>query len=388
MKKRLLVVCFLIAFVLSACGGASDSSSAPEDAEEETAVSEEVNTESGDKTESVENSEQVETEQAGIAERDKIEQGRWIVQQETDEFGDLVEGGDNYLVTALEGTFSNTATASSDLHVEVFMKDAGSADNDIWFFFYLYEYGDNPVTPLSSERYTMKIKDEDNGVYDFDLETVPNSNAIAFIDHGRADGKYMYERLSLGQSIKCIISTNTSKYNFTMESGNFTDACKEIGYDVYEDPSKIADVDTALKLLNEGKQFDYGDKITELLLPLIESIEPMSTEEIAEAIKPGNWSANDPQFSKHNVKYQFSEDGTYQEYKSIANIKHAWKVEDNSLQTALIRDGEPSGWTSSEVRKIKDGYYLIGSGEPESVGYDIKVLVEVDENFDPVYPIE
>ena len=173
-----------------------------------------------------------------------------------------------------------------------------------------------------------------------------------------------------------------------MESGNFTDACKEIGYDVYEDPSNIADVDTALKLLNEGKQFDYGDKITELLLPLIESIEPMNTEEIAEAIKPGNWSENNPKFSGHNVKYQFSEDGTYQEYKSIANIKHAWKVEDNSLQTAYIRDGEPGVWTANEVRKIRDGYYLIGSGEAESVGYDIKVLVEVDENFNPVYPIE
>lgn len=62
-----------------------------------------------------------------------------------------------------------------------------------------------------------------------------------------------------------------------------------------------------------------------------------------------------------------------------------WKVEDNSLQTAYIRDGEPGVWTANEVRKIRDGYYLIGSGEAESVGYDIKVLVEVDENFNPVY---
>jgi hypothetical protein len=38
------------------------------------------------------------------------------------------------------------------------------------------------------------------------------------------------------------------------------------------------------------------------------------------------------------------------------------------------------------MRKIL--YYLIGSGEAESVGYDIKVLVEVDENFNPKYPIE
>ena len=44
-------------------------------------------------------------------------------------------------------------------------------------------------------------------------------------------------------------------------------------------------------------------------------------------------------------------------------------------------------WTVNEVRKIRDGYYLIGSGEAESVGYDIKVLVEVDENFNPVYPL-
>ena len=63
-----------------------------------------------------------------------------------------------------------------------------------------------------------------------------------------------------------------------------------------------------------------------------------------------------------------------------------WKVEDNSLQTAYIRDGEPGVWTANEVRKIRDGYYLIGSGVAESVGYDIKVLVEVDENFNPVYP--
>lgn len=388
MKKGLLTACCVIALVMSACGGTSDNSSGHSDNGQKTVVSEEADAVSGDTTGSVETDEQVETEQAGIAEQDNTEQGKWTVKQETDEFGDLVEGGGNYLVTALEGTFSNTATASSDLHVEVFMKDAGSADNDIWFFFYLYEYGDNPVTPLTSEKYTMKIKDEDDGIYEFDLETVPNSNAIAFIDHGRAAGKYMYDRLCLGQSIKCIISDRTSKYNFTIESGNFTEACQEIGYTVYEDPSNIADVDTALKLLNEGKQFDYGDKITELLLPLIESIDPMNTEEIAEVIKPGNWSENDPQFSKHNVKYQFSEDGTYQEYKSIANIKHAWKIEDNSLQTALIRDGEPGVWTANEVRKIRDGYYLIGSGEAESVGYDIKVLVEVDENFNPVYPIE
>jgi hypothetical protein len=31
---------------------------------------------------------------------------------------------------------------------------------------------------------------------------------------------------------------------------------------------------------------------------------------------------------------------------------------------------------------------LIGSGKAENEGYDIKILVEVDENFNPVYPIE
>ena len=391
--KRAVTIIVVMTVILSlvACGTSNDQSSkdnaeeiisnfAENDISEEDSTSETNEERMSEEIASEEQNAEESTEETAIDNPEIVK--KWIVDAEKDDFGDEVEDGKKYLLTTAEGTFSNSATASSELHVEVALEDAGTANNDIWLYFYLYEYGDNPVSPIPYSNYTMEIKDEDNEIYEFALETVPNSNAIIFMDHGRPYGLHIYRCLCLGQTIKCIIKNASSQYNFSLESGNFVEACEEIGYDVYEDPSSIQDIDTALKLLDEGRQWDYGDRITELLLPLFDELEPMTTEELQEVIKPGHWREDNPAWNMNNVTYVLGEDWT-----TGGMIKYAWKIEDNQLQHALVSEGKDLSWIGRDVRKIKDGYYLLGRGK---VGdrIDMEVLVELDEDNNPLYPIE
>ena len=384
MKKKLLLVCCTAALVLSACGGGSSSNnttSSPETVEEKTE-------ETG--------SEESETANTGLETNDSAEsqnQGtdsisRWVVEQEKDAFGDVVENGEKYLTTTIKGTFSNTATASSDVTVQLLLLKNGD-DNGVWLFFYLYEYGDNPVSPTSGDYYQMAVKYEDGAIDECDLETLQGDNAIAFIDHGRADGKRIYNCLCLGQDVKCIISSNTSKYNFTIESGNFAEACNEVGYSVYEDPSSVNTVESALRHLAAGEQWDYGNQITQVLLPLIDELDPMSTEEIEEAIKPGYWLGCNPAQTGESVAYIYNEDGTRENYVQLENHYYgyySWKIEDDGLVIGNRgTDGEqdPEWGSPLPVRKIKDGWYLLGDN-----GGPIGVMVELNDELKPAHPLE
>lgn len=158
----------------------------------------------------------------------------WQAQQAVDEFGDPVPNGDPVVSSVFTGNFSNTATTESDLIVGVYINK--NADTQHYYVgFRLWEYGDNPITYLSSdeESITLKIKVGDL-IEEFELiGSAPSGDLI--LAQGDAPGvnfagDYLFDLLHHGIDVRCIINIGSSKYNFTIPSENFVHACIDAGF--------------------------------------------------------------------------------------------------------------------------------------------------------------
>ena len=115
----------------------------------------------------------------------------------------------------------------------------------------------------------------------------------------------------------------------------------------------------------------------------------MSTEEIEEAIKPGYWLSCNPAQTGESVAYIYNEDGTRENYVQLENHYYgyySWKIEDDGLVIGNRgTDGEqdPEWGNPLPVRKIKDGWYLLGDN-----GGPIGVMVELNDELKPAHPLE
>lgn len=143
----------------------------------------------------------------------------WISRQEEDEFGDVKEDGKIILETLIEGTFSNTATADSELKGYIFVEPR--KNNHKVFVFRLMEYGKSPATFTSSEAENITLKTKINDeTEEYKLFGAAPTSDLALGFDNIADGDGIFTALCNGNDVKCIISIGSSEYKFTIKSGN------------------------------------------------------------------------------------------------------------------------------------------------------------------------
>ena len=179
------------------------------------------------------------------------ENGTWYLSHTVDEFGD--ESGNPVIQSEITGTFSNTATAESELKVMAYIvsDDTGTivGEGKYALAFRLFEYGDHVATYLSSDSKILKTKIGDT-VTEHDLSgSAPNGDLYVDVNasvsslktkedienflYGKTSnyGEEIAKQLVDGNDIKCVINIGSSKYNFVLEAGNIKDAFEELMQD-------------------------------------------------------------------------------------------------------------------------------------------------------------
>lgn len=179
------------------------------------------------------------------------ENGTWYLSHTVDEFGD--ESGNPVIQSEITGTFSNTATAESELKVMAYIvsDDTGTivGEGKYALAFRLLEYGDHVATYLSSDSKILKTKIGDT-VTEYDLSGgAPNGDLYVDVNasvsslktkedienflYGKTSnyGEEIAKQLVDGNDIKCVINIGSSKYNFVLEAGNIKDAFEELMQD-------------------------------------------------------------------------------------------------------------------------------------------------------------
>ncbi len=133
----------------------------------------------------------------------------WVVSNEVDEFGDIVENGTSYLKCEVTGTFSNTATQDDELN-------AGIAIGNGDVSFSMMQYGSLRVTGDYYDKFSIKTKVNDE-LKEYSLSE--SSSGVYRCDY---DGsKYIITNLRDGKNVKCAVIMDTSQYNFEIQSNGF-----------------------------------------------------------------------------------------------------------------------------------------------------------------------
>lgn len=161
--------------------------------------------------------------------------GVWSKQVSTDEFGDVYENSVSFIAGISQGTFSNSATNGSDLTVVTsFMKKPGY-DHYIALFD-LLEYNDHSANFSKYDTITFKMKlgDEIIAVNMDMTSTLTGNTADQTVALGVPEytwaGDLLYNALYNNEDVRCIITSGSSEYTFTLESDNFNTICSEVGF--------------------------------------------------------------------------------------------------------------------------------------------------------------
>lgn len=162
------------------------------------------------------------------------EASSWEVITITDEFGDPTD--EKALRCTFEGSFSNTATSSSDLRVVVFLVNPNEwvhLPSDCGFAFRLFEYGDHIATYSRSDELILKVK-IDGEIYSQPLIGIPPNGDLYFFNdfgfdfEGRTLCMELMDRMWNGNDVPCIIEIGSSKYKFTLTGDGYINASNEL----------------------------------------------------------------------------------------------------------------------------------------------------------------
>lgn len=153
-------------------------------------------------------------------------EGKWTTVMSTDDFGDVTDDSDVVLSTSINGDFSNTATPSSDLIANVFFRRNPSNEHYLMEI-QLLEYNNTPATYLPNTPIVLKTKLNDT-VTEIQLTgTAPNGDLFAGMGESDYNGDVYFNDLYAGEDIRCIVTIDSSDYNFTIESDNFKNVCMQ-----------------------------------------------------------------------------------------------------------------------------------------------------------------
>lgn len=385
-----------------------------------------------------------EADTAGL-EDDSI--GSWENTEVVDEFGDAT--GESAIRSVVSGTFSNTATAESDLTVVAFITmgvPAYSSDfisdnatlisNTLTYptsaynvQFRLLEYDKTPATHLKSDNMILKTKvGEDVEEYTL-IGNEDNSdllvNPVIMGETGfERNGELLLKDLYEGNDVRCIVEIGSSKYKFTLEAGNF---------------QKIIDENNLEKPLDaEGQEQRFKDQKAAAHLEKAESVIKSKTDFIAAYVnhtdEDNDYESGFYYFKAHADEFEtLTEDelssifpcrfryynvnwalggttgaGELYEYDAEGNTRHLGNyATDDSYRTRedinpnwpeidgtwRIEDGKLIRTiTSGNQEKIytvksleRDGYYLLCFENKSGDVRPVMMIVLYDENNMPLY---
>lgn len=207
-------------------------------------------------------------EDVSASEADETEEASdWEIDYYVDDFGDPTDTA--YIRGIFTGTFSNTATSSSDLTVVVFYDPEDSV-----FSFRLLEYDRVKATYSASEEDAIEFKIKTGEtISEGTLKGVaPNEDLYLA---GGDDSNTIINRillsmliknlLKVGGDVRCIIEIGSSTYNFKMTGTGFGDRLTELGIDDETDDS-----DEASEAAEEAEEAEEGPE---------EEVSPEAAEE-------------------------------------------------------------------------------------------------------------
>ena len=140
--------------------------------------------------------------------------GIWEIDYYVNEFGDKTKNGYIRNRESIKGNFSNTATQDSPLDVKFLISN--SKDISIKLFEYA---GNNPVKAISSENYSVNIKDSEGKKYT--LKAVNVSDRFCFNEF---DSRKIHSILMKGGQVQFWIeedSNSTNQYKFIIDKADW-----------------------------------------------------------------------------------------------------------------------------------------------------------------------
>lgn len=178
----------------------------------------------------------------------------WKIEESVDEFGDVTEDSYEYLASEFSGTFSNTATTDGELSGKVGI--GKKTDGHYLVGFNLLENKQMKASFNDSDNSVLKVKVDDT-VYEYPLSGYAPVGSLVF---GGEDFDYsgdeFFNLLYAGNDLRCVIEIGSSKYNFDIINGNFTEFCEK--NDVSKAPAELT-LDNALAILLEDKGLYFGE---------------------------------------------------------------------------------------------------------------------------------
>ena len=305
-----------------------------------------------------------EADTAGL-EDDSI--GSWENTEVVDEFGDAT--GESAIRSVVSGTFSNTATAESDLTVVAFITmgvPAYSSDfisdnatlisNTLTYptsaynvQFRLLEYDKTPATHLKSDNMILKTKvGEDVEEYTL-IGNEDNSdllvNPVIMGETGfERNGELLLKDLYEGNDVRCIVEIGSSKYKFTLEAGNF---------------QKIIDENNLEKPLDaEGQEQRFKDQKAAAHLEKAESVIKSKTDFIAAYVNhtdaDNNYESGYYYFNGHADEF---EDLTEEELSAIFPCRFRYYLV-NPVLVGTLGAGELYEYDAEGNTKLLGSYGL------------------------------
>lgn len=305
-----------------------------------------------------------EADTAGL-EDDSI--GSWENTEVVDEFGDAT--GESAIRSVVSGTFSNTATAESDLTVVAFITmgvPAYSSDfisdnatlisNTLTYptsaynvQFRLLEYDKTPATHLKSDNMILKTKvGEDVEEYIL-IGNEDNSDLLVNpVIMGKTgferNGELLLKDLYEGNDVRCIVEIGSSKYKFTLEAGNF---------------QKIIDENNLEKPLDaEGQEQRFKDQKAAAHLEKAESVIKSKTDFISAYVNhtdaDNNYESGYYYFNGHADEF---EDLTEEELSAIFPCRFRYYLV-NPVLVGTLGAGELYEYDAEGNTKLLGSYGL------------------------------
>ncbi len=152
----------------------------------------------------------------------------WSIQQQVDEFGDAIPNSKPVIITPFSGTFDNTATKNQELAGYAYFQIM--SDNTHYALgFQLLEYGNIDAIFSDSDVKTLKVKIQDK-ISEFNLDGIsPNGNVFTGVRDYEYGGDWLLNQLYQGQDLRCIVYLGSSKYSFSLQSGNLPQLLDQAG---------------------------------------------------------------------------------------------------------------------------------------------------------------
>lgn len=317
------------------------------------------------------------------------QQDTWSIKQTVDEFGDVTENSAEVITGVFEGTFSNTATAESDLTVVVAIGKK-TLFNHYLISFDLKEYNNTKATYLSSDTKLFKTKINEE-IITMDLDgTEPNGTLYLGSQDYSYNGDIIFNELFKGNDVRCIINIGSSEYNFTLNSDNFVSICSENG--ISEAVNELTVGEALHAMLTDAKE--YTAKAEECIINNLENFELLTSDKIEElsdgrflaigkpgssyvdGVKVNGWQIYELSNKKNTLtwkgEYKLSERTNKRNYSPVS--PQTLKI---SFENDKITKSTDGGSSSYQCRKITNDIliHIVINGKTSSVS---QILFRID----------